>query len=46
MWHGEFRRPRLVEIYDAQFSWSREDDFFFEQEHVEEELTPGGVLHA
>jgi ubiquinone/menaquinone biosynthesis C-methylase UbiE len=29
MWHGEFRHPRLVEIYDAQFSWSREDDFFF-----------------
>ena len=23
MWHGEFRHPRLVEIYDAQFSWSR-----------------------
>ena len=29
MWHGEFRHPRLVEIYDAQFSWFREDDFFF-----------------
>jgi hypothetical protein len=29
MWHGEFRHPRLVETYDAQFSWSREDDFFF-----------------
>jgi hypothetical protein len=29
MWHGEFRHPRLVEIFDAQFSWSRENDFFF-----------------
>lgn len=28
MWHGEFRHPRLVEIYDAQCTWSREDDFF------------------
>jgi hypothetical protein len=28
MWHGEFRHPRLVEVYDAQFAWSREDDFF------------------
>jgi 2-polyprenyl-3-methyl-5-hydroxy-6-metoxy-1,4-benzoquinol methylase len=28
MWHGEFRHPRLVEVYDAQFSWSRDDDFF------------------
>ena len=24
MWHGEFRHPRLVEIYDAQFSWYRQ----------------------
>ncbi len=28
MWHGEFRHPRLVAVYDAQFGWSREDDFF------------------
>jgi hypothetical protein len=28
MWHGEFRHPRPVEIYDAQFSRSREDNFF------------------
>lgn len=28
MWHGEFRHPRLVEVYDAEFGWSREDDFF------------------
>lgn len=28
MWHGEFRHPRLVEIYDTRFTWSREDDFF------------------
>ena len=28
MWQGEFRDPRLVEVYDAQFGWSREDDFF------------------
>jgi 2-polyprenyl-3-methyl-5-hydroxy-6-metoxy-1,4-benzoquinol methylase len=30
MWHGEFRHPRLVEIYDAQFAWCREDEFFLE----------------
>jgi hypothetical protein len=30
MWHGEFRQPRLVEVYDAQFASSREDDFFLE----------------
>jgi SAM-dependent methyltransferase len=29
MWHGEFRDPRLVAVYDAEFGWSREDDFFF-----------------
>jgi ubiquinone/menaquinone biosynthesis C-methylase UbiE len=29
MWHGEFRHPRLVAAYDAQFGWSRGDDFFF-----------------
>ena len=28
MWHGEFRHPRLVEVYDAVCVWSREDDFF------------------
>ena len=28
MWHGEFRHPRLVEIYDAVCVWSREDEFF------------------
>lgn len=28
MWHGEFRHPRLVQVYDAQFGWSREDEFF------------------
>ena len=28
MWHGEFRHPRLVEVYDAEFGWSREDSFF------------------
>jgi 2-polyprenyl-3-methyl-5-hydroxy-6-metoxy-1,4-benzoquinol methylase len=30
MWHGEFRHPRLVDVYDAQFAWSREDDSFLE----------------
>lgn len=29
MWQGEFRNPRLVEVYDAQFGWSRDDDYFF-----------------
>jgi SAM-dependent methyltransferase len=28
VWHGEFRHPRLVEVYDAEFGWTREDDFF------------------
>ena len=28
VWHGEFRHPRLVEVYDATCIWSREDDFF------------------
>ena len=28
MHHGEFRDPLLVQIYDAAFPWSREDDFF------------------
>jgi SAM-dependent methyltransferase len=28
VWHGEFRHPRLVEVYDAMCVWSREDDFF------------------
>ncbi len=28
MWHGEFRDPRLVAVYDADFGWSREDEFF------------------
>jgi SAM-dependent methyltransferase len=26
--HGEFRDPRLVEVYDAECPWSREDEFF------------------
>lgn len=29
MWHGEFRHPRLASVYDAQFAWSKADDFFF-----------------
>ena len=29
MWHGEFRHPRLASVYDAQFGWSKADDFFF-----------------
>jgi 2-polyprenyl-3-methyl-5-hydroxy-6-metoxy-1,4-benzoquinol methylase len=28
MRHAEFNDPRLVAVYDAQFSWSRDDDFF------------------
>ncbi|MFC7532680.1 class I SAM-dependent methyltransferase [Actinoplanes sp. GCM10030250] len=28
MWHGEFRHPRLVEVYDAECPWGWEDDFF------------------
>jgi SAM-dependent methyltransferase len=28
MHHGEFRDPRLVEVYDAAFGWSRDDEFF------------------
>jgi len=26
--NGEFNDPRLVAVYDAEFSWSREDEFF------------------
>lgn len=28
MWHGEYRDPRLVEVYDAERIWGWEDDFF------------------
>lgn len=28
MWHGEYRDPRLVEVYDAEHLWGWEDDFF------------------
>ncbi|GLY01850.1 class I SAM-dependent methyltransferase [Actinoplanes sp. NBRC 101535] len=28
MWHGERRHARLVEVYDAEFPWGWEDDFF------------------
>lgn len=28
MLHGEFRDRRLVEVYDAECPWSRDDDFF------------------
>ncbi|MEU4624390.1 methyltransferase domain-containing protein [Actinoplanes sp. NPDC023801] len=28
MWHGEYREPRLVEVYDAEHPWGWEDDFF------------------
>lgn len=26
--HGEFRDPRLVPLYDAEYGWGRDDDFF------------------
>ncbi|SCG35989.1 Ubiquinone/menaquinone biosynthesis C-methylase UbiE [Micromonospora echinaurantiaca] len=28
MRHGEFRDPRLVTVYDAECTWSRDDDYF------------------
>jgi SAM-dependent methyltransferase len=28
MWHGEFRHPRAVQVYDAAFGWTRADDLF------------------
>jgi SAM-dependent methyltransferase len=28
VWHGEYRHPRLVEVYDAECPWGWEDDFF------------------
>jgi 2-polyprenyl-3-methyl-5-hydroxy-6-metoxy-1,4-benzoquinol methylase len=34
MWHGEFQHPLLVEIYDAQFSWSRKDDRYCQPNSV------------
>lgn len=29
MEHGEFRDERLVEVYDAEYTWSRDDEYFF-----------------
>ncbi len=28
VWHAEFRDPRLVEVYDAECAWGRDDDYF------------------
>ncbi|MFB9391330.1 class I SAM-dependent methyltransferase [Streptomyces coeruleoprunus] len=28
MLHAEFRDPRLVAVYDAEYGWSHDDDFF------------------
>jgi len=28
VWQAEFNDPQLVPVYDAQFQWSRDDDFF------------------
>jgi SAM-dependent methyltransferase len=28
VWHGEYRHPRLVEVYDAECPWGWDDDFF------------------
>src|SRR6185312_15593777 len=28
MRHAEFNHPALVQVYDAMFGWSRDDDFF------------------
>ncbi|MFC6093201.1 class I SAM-dependent methyltransferase [Saccharothrix lopnurensis] len=28
MHHGEFRDPRIIPLYDAQYGWSTPDDFF------------------
>jgi ubiquinone/menaquinone biosynthesis C-methylase UbiE len=28
VWHGEFRHPELVEVYDAECPWGWDDDFF------------------
>ncbi|RLP98852.1 class I SAM-dependent methyltransferase [Micromonospora sp. CV4] len=28
MRHGEFRHPRLVQVYDAECAWGPDDDFF------------------
>lgn len=28
MWHGEYRDARLVEVYDAVCTWSRDDEYF------------------
>ena len=37
MHHAEFNDPRLVEVYDAECPWSRDDDFFVLVAHE----TPG-----
>jgi SAM-dependent methyltransferase len=28
VWHGEYRDTRLVEVYDAVCTWSRDDEYF------------------
>jgi hypothetical protein len=28
VWHAEFRDARLVEVYDAECRWGRDDDYF------------------
>jgi SAM-dependent methyltransferase len=28
VWHAEYRDARLVEVYDAECSWGRDDDYF------------------
>jgi hypothetical protein len=33
VWQGVFRPSRLVEVYDAGFTWSREEDFFLSVVH-------------
>ncbi|WP_328995203.1 class I SAM-dependent methyltransferase [Kribbella sp. NBC_01245] len=46
MREAEFNHPRLVEVYDAECPWSREDDFFVSAVSAAEEsggeLAPGG----
>ncbi len=41
MWHGEFRHPRVVQVYDAAFGWTRADDLFLA---VAGEVPGGRVL--
>lgn len=32
--NADFNDPRLVEVYDAESPWGRDDDYFFEKSGI------------